>query len=202
MSLRAEIGGAELYHRAALGGFFCGLRRFVRLWRRFFRPHTVDTASVGSQATVIAKECATGFEGLSRPGVILEGAAAAGGTGENHNLLLSLRVTAAVVENYIDRAVGGIDGQPLKKLFAAVVNGIVVHASGVAPVLASVVGRRNEDVEIAVAVIAPGDVEAFAAGVDGDLRKSIGAIERVDGEHQWSGVEYGTGAGETFSAIA
>src|SRR5580698_5961598 len=48
---------------------------------------------------------------------------------------------------------------------------------------ASVVRGREKNIEVTVAIIAPGYVQPFALRVDGDLRKSVGAFQRLNREH-------------------
>src|SRR5579862_2613496 len=208
-SARGEIGGSKFHDGAATGflifllvGIFLAAFLGFRRWSRPLRPDAIDVSSVGSESAVIAEEAAFGVEGLFGPGIVGEGASLVGGAGENDDLGAILRSVAAIVEDNIHRGVDGIDREPLKKLFRSVVDGIVVHARRSRPMLAFVIRSRKKDVEIAVSVVAPGDIETLAVRVDGDLGKSVGALEGVDVEHDRRGVNDGASSGKGLAAVA
>ena len=66
---------------------------------------------------------------------------------------------------------------------------------------AAICGTGDKDIEVPIAVVAPGYVDAIALGINGDLRKSIGPIQRVDGKHDGSGVNHCAGMRKGLAAI-
>src|SRR5204862_7019711 len=92
------------------------------------------------------------------------------------DLLAILRVAAAVIEDHVRRAIGGIDGHPLKELVRAVVRGIVVDAHSGTPCFTVVSGGRAEYIHLPIAGIPPCQIEATAfraaPGINGNLCKT------------------------------
>src|SRR5438270_12446354 len=68
--------------------------------------------------------------------------------------------------------------------------------------LAAITGAGEEDIQISVTVIAPGDVNPVAFWVNRDLRKSIGPVERVNGKHDRRSLNHSTCVREALAAIA
>src|SRR4029077_4623839 len=99
-------------------------------------------------------------------------------------------------------AVGRINREPLEELVSAVVDPIVVHARGRRPGAARICRTGDKYIEIAVAIVTPRHVETFAPRIQGDLRKSVGSLERLDGKHGRSGVENGARTRKPLTTIA
>src|ERR1043166_8960625 len=66
----------------------------------------------------------------------------------------------------------------------------------------SISGRRQENIEIAISIIAPGHIQALAFRVDANLRKSVRPIERFDREHNRRGMNDRAGTRECLTAVA
>ena len=123
---------------------------------RFLRPYAIDTSAISRKSGVVAEENAAGFKRIIGPGVVAEAASPVAGTRQNDDLLTVLRIAPTVIKENVDGAVGRISGEPLKKLFRSVMYRVVVYADRRRPVLAAIAGGRDKNIEIAVAVIAPG----------------------------------------------
>src|ERR1700676_4177522 len=67
---------------------------------------------------------------------------------------------------------------------------------------AAVVRTRDEDIKVTVAVVAPGQKEALAFGVDGNLRKSVGPFKSLNCKHDRRGMNDRTRARKRLAAIA
>src|SRR3954447_8547446 len=154
-----EVRGSKLHNcasRLRLGVFaFLGLA--VLLWRRrrFLCPNAVDPSTISSQPVVVTKKQSTRFERLIGPGVVIESVSLVRRACKDDDLLAILGIVPAIVKDNVHRAVHRINRKPLEELFGPIVNRIVVHPRGRTPVLASIVGTRDEYVEIAIAIIAP-----------------------------------------------
>src|SRR5213082_1484414 len=85
-------------------------------------------------------------------------------------------------------------------MFRTVVDGVGIHLCCRRPGGAKILGRGTENIDFAVAIIGPGDVEASAlppaARIDGNLRESIGASHGVDGKHGGSRINDVAGGGK------
>src|SRR2546426_7028166 len=139
--------------------------------------------------------------GAVRPGVVDPAVAAVAGARQRDQRFAVRRVAAAVVEEAVGRAVRGVNGKPLKELVLAVVKGVAVYAHGRAP-SAPVIGRAgHEYVDITVAVVAPGDVQAAARGIDGDLGEAVGAVDVGHLEVRRRGRDHGPRRCEGLPAV-
>src|SRR5262249_18566161 len=147
-------------------------------------PGAVDLVTEGGDGQVIAQEIAFGGESVAIPLVVGKGLASVGGAGQGHGGRVI--VAAAVVEDQVHGGALGVHRQPLEGLVVSVVDRIAVHANRLTPATAVVARGSNKDIHVAIGVIAPRDVKAatlrVAAGIEADLRKSVGARDAGDAE--------------------
>ena len=77
-------------------------------------------------------------------------------------------------------------------MLSSVMNGIRVHTNCGRPGGTIIFRRRTEDVNLAIAIVGPRDVEAPAlrgsTRIDGNLREAVGARDGVDAEHRRRGI--------------
>src|SRR5258707_5755103 len=127
----------------------------LALLRCLVRPGTKHFVAEGGDGEVVAQEVAFGDKSIRVPGVILEGFAAISGASQGHGGFYIVRST--VIEDEVYRAALRIDGHPLKELVFAVMDGIGVHTYRRTPRFAVIGGRGNENIDVAIAVVAPCD---------------------------------------------
>src|SRR5262249_45913829 len=116
----------------------------------------------------------------------------------------ALVVCTAIIEDQIDGAGLRIDGHPLEELVIAVVDEIVVHAYLRAPTPAVVGRRRDKDVDIAVGVVAPGNVQLAALGprINSDLGEAVRTGDAGDAKIPGTGGNDAALFGEGGATIA
>src|SRR5581483_7997540 len=106
LTLRIKVRDTDLYDRPFLRGG-CSRRR-VGLWR-LFRPRSVNPVAKCRNARVVTKENTVGVEQIIGPGIVRKRLSVIGGAGEDNDLLLVVRVAAAVIEDDVYRTGCRID---------------------------------------------------------------------------------------------
>src|SRR6185437_10010107 len=157
----SEVRHSNFDHRPVLliGGCWLFFSRRGGRSGRDLGPNAINASRPGGNSQVIANELAMAGKPLFRPVVVDKRFAAVAGTGQGEFGLDVLRIIAAIVKDDTCDSSRGIHRQPLEELVGAVVNGIGIHPYRRAPAAPAVMRSGAEDVHIAIAVVAPGDVQ-------------------------------------------
>src|SRR5216684_4989568 len=114
-------------------------------------PCAVNFVAVCGNSEIVAQKISFGFKRLVVKCVVGKSLTAIGGTGQSDGGCLV--VSAAVIEDQVDRAAYRINRHPLEELVFAIMDRIIVHSHRNAPALAAVAGRGGKYIQVAIGEI-------------------------------------------------